>query len=280
LKIDFSIFFFVKIQTFTKLVGFEKILAPSRDPSPPLSFWDKMRLLLHGRLTMVVQQLTVLLHASLDPYNTTEEMELTWNQVVMDWTNAKFVYKGDLNIFVRTASKYDDCQLLHLPNLKLILGIQWVCLGDPNDHHNVIQCAPDKIPEYSSNQVHDSFRAFRSQNVNLSIVLETRPVSNQATNFDCPMLVLYGSTLRWIENLKLILSGVTRPTKRGKIFNNVRPRKIQLSRHYKKVHLLMGLHKFQVCYWMSFAMQRGCELIGGRLSSSSGSKSIDCGCVE
>jgi hypothetical protein len=68
-------------------LSFEKILAPSRDPSPPLSFWDKMRLLLHGRLTMVVQQLTVLLHASLDPYNTTEEMELTWNQVVMDWTN-------------------------------------------------------------------------------------------------------------------------------------------------------------------------------------------------
>ncbi|RZC33587.1 UPF0378 protein -like [Asbolus verrucosus] len=250
-------------------LSFEKILAPSRDPSPPLSFWDKMRLLLHGRLTMLVQQLTVLLHASLDPYNTTEEMELTWSQVVMDWTNAKFVYKGDLNIFVRTASKYDDCQLLHLPNLKLILGIQWGCLGDPNDHYNVIQCAPDKIPEYSSNQVHDSFRAFRSQNVNLSIVLETKPVSNQTTNFDCPMLLLYGSTLRWIENLKLILSGVTRPTKRGKIFNNVRPKKIQLSRHYRKVHLLMGLHKFQVCYWMSFAMQRGCELIGGRLSSSS-----------
>ena len=68
-------------------IGFEKIVAPSRDPSPPLSFWDKMRLLLHGRLTMVVQQLTVLLHASLDPYNTTEEMELTWSQVVMDWTN-------------------------------------------------------------------------------------------------------------------------------------------------------------------------------------------------
>lgn len=183
---------------------------------------------------------------------------------------------------MRTASKYDDCQLLHLPNLKLILGIKWNCLSDPNDHHNVVQCAPDKIPEYSSNQVsgqydvpdgiyitsscssfyfqvHDSFRAFRSQNVSLNIVLETRPPTPQhpSVSFDNPTLVLYGSTLRWIENLKLILSGVTRPTKRGRIFANVRPRKIQLSRHYKKVHLIVGLHKFQVCYWLSYAMQRG-----------------------
>lgn len=120
-------------------------------------------------------------------------------------------------------------------------------------------------------QVHDSFRAFRSQNVHLGIVLETKPTSTQSsTGFECPVISLYGSTLRWIENLKMILSGVTRPTRRGQIFKNVRPRKIQLSRHYKKVHLLMGLHKFQVCYWMSFAMQRGFELLGGRLSSSSG----------
>lgn len=86
-------------------LAMEKILPPSRDPSPPLSFWDKMRLLLHGRLTMVVKQLTVLLHASLDPYNTTEEMELTWNQVIMDWTNGrnmiqnKIIANGNLQCF-------------------------------------------------------------------------------------------------------------------------------------------------------------------------------------
>ncbi|XP_065157345.1 LOW QUALITY PROTEIN: protein hobbit [Atheta coriaria] len=268
-------------------LSFEKIFQPSRDPSPPLPFWDKMRLLLHGRLTMEVQQLTVLLHASLDPYNTTEEMELTWNNVIMDWTNGRFVFKGDFNIFVRTASKYDDCQLLHLPNLKLVVSLEWMSLGDPRDHHNVIQCAPDKIPEYSSNTRHDSFRAFRSQNVNLSITLETKsgkggqgefPGSMSSVNTDYPkmqtvekfpMLSLYGSTLRWFENLKLILQGVTRPTRRGRIFNNLRPRKLQLSRHYKKVHLLLGLHKFQVCYWMSFAMQRGLQLLGGHLASTS-----------
>lgn len=64
--------------------------------------------------------------------------------------------------------------------------------------------------------------------------------------------------------------GVTRPTRRGKIFGNLKPKKTQLSRHYKKINLLIGLHKFQVCYWMSFAMHRGCEMFGGRLASSSG----------
>jgi hypothetical protein len=38
---------------------------------------------------MWIRQMTVLLHASLDPYNTTEEMELTWSEVAMDWTNGK-----------------------------------------------------------------------------------------------------------------------------------------------------------------------------------------------
>lgn len=144
-------------------LSFEKILHPSRDPSPPLPFWDKMRLMLHGRLTLCVKQLTVLLHASLDPYNTTEEMELTWSNLELDWTLGKIIVKGNLDVYVRTASKYDDCRLLHLPNVKLNVKLTWVCLGDPRDHHAAVPCAPDKLPEYTSNQQHDSFRAFRSQ---------------------------------------------------------------------------------------------------------------------
>lgn len=170
---------------------------------------------------------------------------------------------------VRTASRYDDCRLLHFPNLKLTFKLNWVCLGNPNDHHVVIPCAPDKLPEYSSNQIHDSFRAFRSQNLNIWVSFETKPPQNQQNEVDLPNLVLYGSTLRWFESLKLILSGVTRPTRRGPVFNNVRPRKKQLSRHYKKAHLQMSLHKFQVVYWMSHALHRGFELNGGRVTFSS-----------
>lgn len=161
--------------------------------------------------------------------------------------------------------RYDDCRLLHFPNLKLTFKLNWICLANPNDHHAVIPCAPDKLPEHSSNQVHDSFRAFRSQNLNIWISFETKA----SADGDVPTLVLYGSTLRWFESLQLILSGVTRPTRRGLVFNNIRPKKKQLSRHYKKAHLQMSLHKFQIMYWMSHALHRGFEFNGGRVTFSS-----------
>ncbi|XP_017893303.1 protein KIAA0100 [Ceratina calcarata] len=248
-------------------LSFEKIVHPSRDPSPPLPFWDKMRLALHGRLTLCVKQLTILLHGSLDPYNTTEEMELTWTGLELDWTQGRIIVKGDLDVYVRTASKYDDCRLLHLPNVRLSVKLAWVCLGDPRDHHAAIPCAPDRLPEYSSNQEHDSFRAFRSQNLNVSLALETKPTGSPVLA-TAPTALLYGSTLRWFENLKFILSGATRPTRKGPLFKNVRPRKKQLSRHYRKVRLTLAFHRFHVSYWMSFAMQRGFELTGGRVACS------------
>ncbi|XP_020279424.1 protein KIAA0100 [Pseudomyrmex gracilis] len=249
-------------------LSFEKIFHPSRDPSPPLPFWDKMRLALHGRLTLCVKQLTILLHGSLDPYNTTEEMELTWSGLELDWTQGRIIIKGDFDVYVRTASKYDDCRLLHLPNVRLSIKLAWVCLGDPRDHHAAVPCAPDRLPEYSSNQEHDSFRAFRSQNLNVSLSLETKPTGSP-TLTSAPTVLLYGSTLRWFENLKLILSGATRPTRKGALFKNIRPRKKQLSRHYRKVRLTLAFHRFHVNYWMSFAMQRGFEVTGGRVACSS-----------
>lgn len=95
-------------------LGLEKVLGSSRDPSPPLPFWDKIRLMYHGRLTMIVNELKVKLHASLDPYNTTEEMELNWYNTAMDWTNGElYFYSPGLMV--------ENCQIIILiffqPNL-------------------------------------------------------------------------------------------------------------------------------------------------------------------
>ncbi|XP_068629630.1 protein hobbit [Battus philenor] len=245
-------------------LAFDQVSRPSLDPSAPLAWWDKVRLLMHGRLTVNCSKFTCLLHVSLDPYNTTEEMEVTWNDLVLDWTNGKLAFLGELNVFVRTASKYDDCRVLRVPALRLCVKLGWQCVGDPRDHHAVAPCAPTRLPEYSSNQEHDSYRAFRSQGLELHLGMDTKPVER-----DGPVLLLYGSTLRWFESLKLILSGITRPTRRGRVFRNLRPRKPQLSRHYRNVSVALTLHNLQVFYWSSSSMQRGIEMLGVRVTCGS-----------
>ncbi|XP_062591853.1 protein hobbit-like [Saccostrea cucullata] len=231
---------------------------PSVDPSRPLPWWDKIRLLLHGRLTMSVDQMSWLYHASFDPYNTTELMDWSWSNLILDWTNAWFRLKGDLDIYARTASKYDDCKLLHLPKLNLSVKLGWICLGDANDHHSVMPCAPDKVPEYSLEE-HDSFRAFRSQNLNLEISMDTKPSRDNTLNI--PSCLFYASTLKFLDKIGTCLASVTRPIKRGAIFKNAKARKIQLTRHYKTIKLDVNLHRFNICYWMSFSKQHGQELL-------------------
>ncbi|XP_037869242.1 protein hobbit [Bombyx mori] len=244
-------------------LAFDHVSRPSLDPSPPLAWWDKVRLLMHGRLTLNCSKFTCLLHVSLDPYNTTEEMEVTWTDLVLDWTNGKLGFLGSLSVLVRTASKYDDCRVLSAGRVRLGVRLAWACGADPRHHHAVTPCAPTRTPDYSSNQEHDSYRAFRSQGLDLHLTLETKPADRDAPG---PVLLLYGSTLRWFESLKLILSGITRPTRRGRLFNNVRPRKPQLSRHYRNVSVSLTLHNLQVCYWSSSSLQRGIELCGGRVT--------------
>ncbi|XP_014678249.1 PREDICTED: protein KIAA0100-like [Priapulus caudatus] len=221
------------------------IIQRSTDPSPPLPYWDKQRLLLHGRLTVSMVTSAWLMHASRDPYNTAEEWDWTWSSLVLDWTNGKWVLKGDLDIYCRTESKYDDCRMLHLPNLTYTVN-------DTEAHHKKEEVAKEV-------QIHDSYRAFRSENLNISVGFETRPSAHHHSD-KIPAGLWYASTLRWFDNLQTIQSEISRPIRRGKVFRNVRPPKKLLSRHYKHMTLLLNFHEFEVCYWTSFAKQCGIEL--------------------
>uniref|UniRef100_A0A2C9LVP7 Uncharacterized protein n=1 Tax=Biomphalaria glabrata TaxID=6526 RepID=A0A2C9LVP7_BIOGL len=119
------------------------------------------------------------------------------------------------------------------------VGLEWLCLGDANDHHAVMPCAPDKVPDFSLEE-HDSFRAFRSQYLNLDLSLKTRPVADNLLDIpSCPEL--YASTLRFLEKIRNCMFSVTRPVRRGKLFGVVTPRKLQLTRHYKLVHSVLLL---------------------------------------
>ncbi|XP_063002776.1 bridge-like lipid transfer protein family member 2 [Elgaria multicarinata webbii] len=234
---------------------------PSEDPSAPLPWWDKSRLLLHGDWHMDIEQANLHQVATEDPYNTTENMHWEWSHLSFHWRPGQFVFKGDLDVNVRTASKYDDCCFLHLPQLCMTLDLTWLCHGNPHDHHGVVLRSPEFLPEVPVGQQYDSFRAFRSENLNLSIRMDlTRPSGEPAQ----PRVLLYSSTLRWMQNFWATWTSVTRPICRGKLFGNMKPVKKKLGQHYRQLAFTALFPKLQVHYWASFAQQRGIQLECGQ----------------
>ncbi|RNA29620.1 UPF0378 protein KIAA0100-like, partial [Brachionus plicatilis] len=247
-------------------LSLEKIIHPARDPSKPLPWWDKSRLYLHGRLSACVQQCHIIYHVSMDPYNRTEEMKLVWSPLHFDWKNMQLSLDGGLDIYLNTESKYDDCLLLHLPSLKAKINIEWLCkthifnkANEPrtnnNGHNLVILHAPDKLPQIVNSFEHDSYSHFRSEGLNLFFSFQCHLDSN-----DVPTCKFYASTSRFLEKIKNLLSATTRPTKRGSLFRNVRPRKTILSRHFRRVSFKFDLPRINVIYWSSASEQYGIQM--------------------
>ncbi|XP_077150469.1 bridge-like lipid transfer protein family member 2 isoform X1 [Ranitomeya variabilis] len=229
----------------------------SVDPSAPLPWWDKSRLLLHGHFSMDIEQANLHQLATEDPYNTTENMHWEWNRLKFAWNPGQFIFKGDLDVNVRTASKYDDCCFLHLPDLCMTFDMQWLCHGNPDDHHSVALRSPDVITEFSAIQPHDSYRAFRSENLILSIKMD---LTQSHIEVYQPRILVYSSTLRWMQNFWATWSSVSRPICRGKLFNNLKPGKKKLGQHYKQLSYTALFPQLQIHYWASFAQQRGIQV--------------------
>ncbi|XP_071770727.1 bridge-like lipid transfer protein family member 2 [Centroberyx gerrardi] len=231
---------------------------PTVDPSPPLAWWDKSRLLLHGHWVMDIEQANLHQLATEDPYNTTENLHWEWNKLNFDWKPGQFVFKGDMDVNVRTASKYDDICFLHLPNLCMTLDLQWLCHGNPHDHHAVMLCCAENVADVTSGQPHDSYRAFRSENLNLSITMD---LNQHCGTEPCqPRILLYSSTLRWMQNFWATWTSVSRPICRGKLFHSLKPVRKKLGQHYKQMSYTAAFPQLQVHYWASFAQQRGIQV--------------------
>ena len=250
-------------------ISWESIIKPSSDPSPALPWYDKMRFLFHGLAKLKSRKFALAFHGSQNPYNQTEFLEIAISNSILVWQIGKITLFGNLDLFVHTESKYDERRIVHIPNVKINIDLNWICLGNQFDHYSVMPCAANKVPEYSSNHVHDSYRAFRSQNLSVNISIETEQQYSlcQSSN-DIPNIVVYSSTLRWFEKQKFVFTGYSRLTRRGKLFNNTKSRKQAFTRMFKKVRVTVCLHKLKVGYFSSFSKEYGIEIIGGYLSHS------------
>lgn len=252
-------------------LSFDNIVSAGTDPSPSLPWWDKMRFIFHGQIKLNCDKLSVILHASNDPYNQTEMIELSLSRSSIGWTTGKIKIKGNFDVLLHTASKYDECRFVHIPNFDVTTTLDWNCLGNPFDHHSIMPCAPDKVPDYSSHLSHDSYRSFRSQSLDLSLIIETQytsPISSMNPD-NVPSMLFFGSTIRWLENQKFLFVGPSKLTRRGKLFANTKPRKPSLSRIFKDVKINVSLNRFQILYWSSVSRRHGIQLTGGELTHSS-----------
>uniref|UniRef100_A0A8R1HHQ7 Fmp27_GFWDK domain-containing protein n=1 Tax=Caenorhabditis japonica TaxID=281687 RepID=A0A8R1HHQ7_CAEJA len=232
------------------------ISAPSLDPSQPLPFWDKLRFLLHGKLLWASERVITTMLASNDPYNETETVEMCWEDVGLDWALGEIRIKAGLRIFLRTASRYDDSQVLSFPDVRLKVLLGWECAGDPHDHHSVQICSPKRLPHYSSADEHDSYRQFRSACVNITLNVDVSPGSCIPVE-KMPNLLLYANTFRCIEQFFKSLTTKNRNVRRGKIFGNRVLLKPQLSKHLGKLQFSFSLPKVLVSYWMSHSSSYG-----------------------
>lgn len=86
--------------------------------------------------------------------------------------------------------RYDDICFLHLPNLDMTLDLQWLCHGNPHDHHSVVLCSAENMADVTSGQPHDSYRAFRSENLNLAITMDLNQHCGSGTGISIHLLQL------------------------------------------------------------------------------------------
>lgn len=91
----------------------------------------------------------------------------------------------------------------------------------------------------------------------MHLSIETR---KQRIMTDRPRLEMFSSTIRWMESLKWLFSGASRPIRRGKCFSNYQPPKQSFFRHFKKFQLSVSLHQLQLDYWTSASMTRGVQV--------------------
>ncbi|XP_063216130.1 protein hobbit-like [Bacillus rossius redtenbacheri] len=253
------------------ILDLEKLLPHSRDPSRLLRCWDKLRLLAHGQLTVVCNDLTVMLPSSPVPRDVVDGLQIHVTTFAIDLSDGRAVCEGAVVADVCTLTGHDSHTLLQLGSARASIGLLWGCSGDARDHHAVLPCAPDKLPGrphalvsqpaifHTRYKEHDSFREFRSQHLDLRVMVRLKPAGCHA----CATVLVYSQTLGWLKKWSEAFTAVIRPVRRGAVFHNPGACKTSLFRHLHNVKLVFETPVFELQYWTSFAKQDGFTVIGG-----------------
>lgn len=71
-----------------------------------------------------------------------------------------------------------------------------------------------------------------------------------------PKILLYSSTLRWMQNFWATWTSVSRPICRGKLFHSLRPVRKKLGQHYKQMSYTAAFPQLQVRHFFYYIPRR------------------------
>lgn len=149
-----------------------------------------------------------------------------------------------------------------LPRLLLNVHMIWKTANrDPNAHWDCVPYDP-KFVKLREDEEWDSFVNFRSVCLDLDMMLTFAKPDGQTDT--CPKVNLYSHTLKWLESWASVMVGtVSRPVFKGKLWNNVKPSKKKLTRHYRKVHFETEFAEGQLEIWSSYRKRAGAKVTVG-----------------
>ncbi|VDM30527.1 unnamed protein product [Hydatigera taeniaeformis] len=239
----------------------DDIRRASVDPStPPLGWWDRVRLIYHGRLGFTCTRFSWLYSTSLDPYNAHEFLTFQWTACTFDWIPGHIFVNGDLDLFFQTTSKYDGvCHVLQIPNLNFEASMDWLSFGNQFDHHSVKVVNGERLG--ADELTHDSYANFRGNRLLLGLVFSVADVSNTQP----PRCFIYTNLLKLFDRLKMCLSRISRPIRRGAIFNRIRPRKPLFGQLLQSLAVSVQMPCLEVTYWVSYNKRLGVHACSGPL---------------
>nr|CDS20756.1 Breast cancer overexpressed gene 1 protein [Echinococcus granulosus] len=239
----------------------DDIRRASVDPStPPLGWWDRVRLSYHGRLGFTCARFSWLYSISLDPYNAYEFLTCQWTTCTFDWIPGHIFVNGDLDLFFQTASKYDGvCHVLQIPGLNFEVSMDWLSFGNQFDHHSVMPVNGERLT--ADELAHDSYAVFRGNRLLLGLVFSVNDVSTTQP----PRCFIYTNLLKLFDRLKMCLSRISRPIRRGAVFNRIRPRKPFFGQLLQSLGVSVRMPCLEVTYWVSYNKRLGVHACCGAL---------------
>ena len=224
----------------------------SVDPSPALTWFDKMRYLRHGPATLMADKLTGYLMIDQSAHNKSECMQVEILKCEVIHTSRRFALWGEMRVSILTQSKFNNFLLCHLPLFNLDVQLDWACKGDAHGHHAAMPTAPERVrPEELATL--DSFADFRSEYVNYNVKLQVVGLPDKGK----PSWLFYPSTLRWLNRANNVTSQVSRPIRRGTYYKTTLPQKPTLGKHLSKVRLEANFSELQIVYFNSYDRNDG-----------------------